>query len=156
MTIKDLMSNDSIYFVHEEKENDKIDKSSKEKEPQKKREDKNEINEIENNKNEKFIHIYKNSEPIKMVTFDMNISLAKLRELIDDNIFENSKFLSEGNEVPMKDEKNIKLFNIIKEEKIYMEDSNSQSVPKNLQKEGEKMKVKEKIPIILKLMIIVK
>lgn len=40
-----------------------------------------------------------------MRMFDINITLSKLRNLIKEKISENSRFLSEGTEVPISDEK---------------------------------------------------
>ena len=42
-----------------------------------------------------------------MGKFDINMTLSTLREIIFEEITENSRFLSEGMAVPMKDEKSI-------------------------------------------------
>jgi len=119
MTIKDLASNNSLYFINEQKEDDqpKMDKKS-----------------------EKFIHIYKNGEAIKMGSFDTKMSLASLRNIMKNNLSEKANFLSEGSEVPINDENTILLEDIIKENKIYIADSNQSKPEKN-----------ENIPIILKI-----
>ena len=99
------------------------------------------------NSSEKLIHIYKNGDVIKMGLFYININLKTLRDLIKDQISVKAKFLSEG--VRVNDEKSIKLYHIIKEDKIYIEESNNKSKSKNRNKEEKKEKI-EKIPIILK------
>ena len=110
MTIKDIVSENSIYFIH--KGNVKRVESKK-KNTLKKKENSNENNENyknnENNekkkfKSERFIHIYKNGEIIKMGSFDININLAILRRLIKDKISEDGRFLSEGVRVPISDD----------------------------------------------------
>lgn len=104
ITVNDIVSDNSIYFINEEKEEFKIEKTSKVEEFQEKKDSKN--NEVQDNKKkEKFIHIYKNGDVIKMRMFDINITLSKLRNLIKEKISENSRFLSEGTEVPISDEK---------------------------------------------------
>ena len=119
ITIKDLACNNSLYFINEQKEDDqpKMDKKS-----------------------EKFIHIYKNGEAIKMGSFDTKMSLASLRNIMKNNLSEKANFLSEGSEVPINDENTILLEDIIKENKIYIADSNQSKPEKN-----------ENIPIILKI-----
>ena len=110
----------------------------------------NENNE-KKNKSERFIHIYKNGEIIIMGSFDININLAILRRLIKDKISEDGRFLSEGVGVPISDENNIKLFNIIKEDKIYIEELNNINKSSIYNKVEEKqIKKIDKIPIILK------
>ena len=119
ITIKDLACNNSLYFINEQKDDDqpKIDKKS-----------------------EKFIHIYKNGEAIKMGSVDTKMSLASLRNIMKNNLSEKANFLSEGSEVPINDENTILLEDIIKENKIYIADSNQSKPEKN-----------ENIPIILKI-----
>ena len=86
-----------------------------------------------------------------MGSFDININLAILRRLIKDKISEDGRFLSEGVGVPISDENNIKLFNIIKEDKIYIEELNNINKSNNYNKVEEKrIKNIDKIPIILK------
>ena len=77
----------------------------------------------------------------------MKMSINSLRESLKNQISDSAKFLSEGIGVPIIDEKNIKLFHIIKENIIYIEDTNQNNIS-NVNKEVPKMK--EKIPIILK------
>ena len=112
---------------------------------------KNSENNEKKNKSERFIHIYKNGEIIKMGSFDININLATLRRLIKDKISEDGRFLSEGVGVPISDENNIKLFNIIKEDKIYIEELNNIN-KSNIYNKVEEKQIKkiDKIPIILK------
>ena len=50
----------------------------------------------------------------------MKMSLHSLRESLKNQISDNAKFLSEGIEVPISDEKNINLFHIMKENIIYI------------------------------------
>ena len=86
-----------------------------------------------------------------MGSFDININLAILRRLIKDKISEDGRFLSEGVGVPISDENNIKLFNIIKEDKIYIEELNNINKSSIYNKVEEKqIKKIDKIPIILK------
>ena len=151
MTIKDLSSENSIYFLSQESNEKEINNFENEKN----NEVKNEKINIKKNVVEKLIHIYKNGDIIKMGKFDINMTLSTLREIIFEEITENSRFLSEGMAVPMKDEKSIILCDIIKEGNIYIEDSNDKIRTKHSnnieEKEDEKEKEKnEKIPIILK------
>ena len=144
MTVKELSTDNSIYFINKEiKNNSEIPKELK---SEKKVENPNEINENNDKKDnsEKFIHIYKNGEVIKMGLFDTKMSLDSLRNLLKNNISNKGKFLSEGMGVPISDEKNIKLFHIIKENIIYIEDTMSTEIKEVPKKE------EEKIPIILK------
>ena len=143
MTIKDIVSENSIYFIHKGNKNNENYKNNKNNE--------NNENNEKKNKSERFIHIYKNGEIIIMGSFDININLAILRRLIKDKISEDGRFLSEGVGVPISDENNIKLFNIIKEDKIYIEELNNINKSNNYNKVEEKrIKNIDKIPIILK------
>lgn len=150
LTIKDLLSKDSIYFINNQSTN--IKNNSKKEE---KTENNSQANTSENSEKKKFIHIYKNGDVIKMTTLDVNNSISSLRELLKDDISENAKFLSEGIGVPYKDEKILSLFHIIKEEKVYIEDedkneSDSPKTSKSSKKDKEKLQIEqEKIPIIL-------
>ena len=139
MTIKDLALENSIYFINQN--NNQKDENTKEENFQNnmKKENLTLDNSGKKDISEKFIHIYRNGEVIKMGLFNINISLSSLRELIKTDISKNARFLSEGIEVPLKDESNIKLYHILKENIIYIEDSI---------KEEKKI---EKIPIILKI-----
>ena len=146
LTIKDILSDNSIYFINKQA----VSKGAKKNEIKNSRAENN-----TNKNNNKFIHIYKNGDAIKMTTVDINDTISSLRELLKDEISEKAKFLSEGIGVPYKDEKMIQLFHIIKEEKIYIEDndikdSDSQSNSKGSKKEQEKLQIQfEKIPIML-------
>ena len=137
MTIKDIASENSIYFINEGKSEDQtlIDE-----EPLENKE----------KKSIKFVHIYKNGDVIKMGDLDTNINLYKLRELIKGLISQKARFLSEGIGVPIDDEKNIKVFNIIKEDKIYIQEE-----PNNISQQHKPVansagQDNEKIPVILK------
>ena len=146
ITVKDIALDNSIYFINEEeKEEPKEEMKSKVKEPKKK--DSKNIEDQDNKKEEKFIHVYKNGDVIKMGMLDINITLSTLRNSLKEKISENSRFLSEGIEVPIGDETSIKLMHIIKEEKIYIEDSNPKSSSKIINKEEKK---EDKIPIVFK------
>lgn len=151
-TIKNILFENSIYFINKQAINETISKNI----------ENEEISDSSNilNKNQKlkdtkkFIHIYKNGEIIKMTTIDVNSNISSLRELLKDEISENSKFLSEGTGVPYKDENHLKIFHIIKDEKIYIEDSDikdcdSQSTYAGSKKEKVQIQF-ETIPIILK------
>ena len=59
-----------------------------------------------------------------MGLFDIKMSLNSLGESLKNQISGNAKFLSEGIGVPISDYKNIKLFHIMKENIIYIEDTN--------------------------------
>ena len=86
MTVKELSTDNSIYFINKEiKNNSEIPKELK---SEKKVENPNEINENNDKKDssEKFIHIYKNGEVIKMGLFDTKMSLDSLRNLLKNNI----------------------------------------------------------------------
>jgi len=149
LTIKDISSDNSIYFIH--KENIKGDDTQEKNNILKIHENSNENNSFDNkNSSEKFIHIFKNGDIIKMGLFDININLEALRNLIKDEISDKARFLSEGIGVPINDEKCIKLYHIIKEDKIFIEESDNKSKSRNFKKEEEKEKI-EKIPIFLKL-----
>ena len=63
-----------------------------------------------------------------MGLFDIKMSLNSLRESLKNQISDNAKFLSEGIGVPISDEKNIKLFHIIKENIIYIEYTNQNNI----------------------------
>ena len=146
LIIKDILSDNSIYFINKQAVSELT----------KKNEIKNSRTENNTNKNNnKFIHIYKNGDVIKMTTVDINGTISSLRELLKDEISEKAKFLSEGIGVPYKDERILQLFHIIKEEKIYIEDndikdSDSQSNSRGSKKEQEKLQIQfEKIPIML-------
>lgn len=144
MTVKELSTDNSIYFINKEiKDNSEKPKELK---IEKKVEYPNETNENNDKKasSEKFIHIYKNGEVIKIGLFDTKMSLDSLRNLLKNDISNKGKFLSEGMGVPIGDEKNIKLFRVIKENIIYIEDTMSSEIKEVPKKE------EEKIPIILK------
>ena len=88
-----------------------------------------------------------------MTDIDINSNISSLRELLKDEISEKAKFLSEGIGVPYKDEKQLKLLHIIKEEKIYIEDNDikdfdSQSTYSRTKKGKDQIQF-EKIAIIL-------
>jgi hypothetical protein len=101
----------------------------------------NENNSFDNkNSSEKLIHIFKNGNIIKMGLFDININLETLRNLIKDKMSDKARFLSEGFGVPINDEKCIKLYHIIKEDKIFIEESDNKSKSRNFKKEEEKEK----------------
>ena len=103
----------------------------------------------ENKETNKFIHIYKNGEPIKMGLIDINQNISSLREYLKDLISEKAKFLSEGSPVPLKDEKSIPMIYIIKEEKIYIEDNeDTQSLSESSTKEKKKVQNKAEKKII--------
>ena len=147
-SIKDLLNNNSIYFINQEL------KTKNESKQMEKNEENSNINDI-SNKNKKFIHIYKNGDIIKMTQLDVNNSISSLRELLNDEISNNAKFLSEGVGVPIKDEKSLSLSLIIKEEKIYIEDndknySDNQSNSGSSKKGQEKIPIENKIPITLR------
>jgi len=149
MTIKDISSDNSIYFIH--KENIKGDDIKEKNNTLKIKENSNENNSFDNkNSSEKLIHIFKNGDVIKMGLFDININLEALRNLIKDKISDKARFLSEGVGVPINDEKCIKLYHIIKEDKIYIEESDNKTKSRNFKKEEEKEKI-EKMTIFLKL-----
>lgn len=141
-TIKELLSQNSIYFVNHQQKT----------EPNNSHKEKNN----KNKENEKFIHIYKNGDIIKMTLLDLNNKISTLRELLKEEISDKAKFLSEGVGVPIKDEQNLSLLHIIKEDKIYIEennkkDSDSDSNTVISKKEQEKIQIQQdKIPIILK------
>ena len=144
MTIKDLSTEKSIYLFsqifHEiGKEKDNSDKKKEEKLIKK--------NDIQ----EKLIHISRNGNIIKVGKFDINMDLSDLRELINEDISENSRFLSEGIEVPLKDENSIKVSDILKENKIYIEDIGQKKVKNNKKEEQIENKESEKTVITLKL-----
>ena len=146
LTIKDISSDNSIYFIH--KENIKGENTQEKNNTLKIKENSNENNSFDNkNSSEKLIHIFKNGNIIKMGLFDININLETLRNLIKDKISDKNIFLSEGFGVPINDEKCIKLFHIIKGDKIYIEELDNKSKSKNFKKEEEI----EKMPIFLKL-----
>lgn len=107
MTIKDLSSDNSIFFI---------------------KEDPIVINDPLNPKEEKenFIHVNKNGEVIRMGYFDLKMDLSEIRELIDEDISIEERFLSKGIPVPLKDEKFILLKNIIKDNTVYITNQNSQ------------------------------
>lgn len=139
MTVKELSTDNSIYFINKEiKDNSEKPKELK---SEKKVEYPNETNENNDKKDssEKFIHIYKNGEVIKMGLFDTKMSLDSLRNLLKNDISNKGKFLSEGMGVPIGDEKNIKLFHIIKENIIYIEDTMSNEIKEVPKKEEEKI-----------------
>ena len=148
--IKDLLNEDSIYFINQQIET-KNNSKKKEKENEKNGTNKNDSS----NENKKFIHIYKNGDIIKMAKLDLNSSISSLRELLKDEISDKAKFLSEGIGVPIKDEKSLSLSLITKEEKIYIEDndkndSDGRSDSGSSKKGQEKIQIQNKITITLK------
>ena len=160
MQIKDVLDGDSIYFLNTQTLNKKdnikkktqetVEKSDDE-EYEEKKNKKGKENK-ENKEKNKFIHIYKNGEPIKMGLININQNISSLREYLKDLISEKAKFLSEGSPVPLKDEKSIPMIYIIKEEKIYIEDNeDTQSLSESSTKEKKKVqnKAEKKIPIIM-------
>ena len=83
ITVKDIALDNSIYFINEEeKEEPKEEMKSKVKEPKKKKDSKN-IEDQDNEKEEKFIHVYKNGDIIKMGMLDINITLSILRKALN-------------------------------------------------------------------------
>ena len=158
MQIKDVLDGDSIYFLNTQTLNKKdnikkktqetVEKSDDE-EYEEKKNKKGKENK-ENKEKNKFIHIYKNGEPIKMGLIDINQNISSLREYLKDLISEKAKFLSEGSPVPLKDEKSIPMIYIIKEEKIYIEDNeDTQSLSESSTKEKKKFKIKQKKKFLL-------
>jgi len=142
-TIKELLSKDSVYFVNHQPKTEPNNSDKKENH--------------KNKENEKFVHIYKNGDIIKMTLLDLNSKISTLRELLKDEISDKAKFLSEGIGVPIKDEPNLSLLHIIKEEKIYIEENNkkdSDDDKKTVISKEDQQKIQiqqDKIPIILKL-----
>lgn len=143
LTIKDLLLEDSIYFINK----DNIKKSNSKKQEKIENEKTNISEEVQKTKeDEKFVHIYKNGDVIKMTIVDINSKLSSLREILKDEISEKAKFLSEGVGVPYKDEKILSLFHIIKEDKIYIEDNDKKESDSQSFSSNSKQK---KVPIIL-------
>ena len=149
MTVKELSTENSIYFINNKGKGNSKKQNDNEIEKKEEKQNTQVSHNIEKqNSSEKFIHIYKNGDIVKMGLYDIKMSLNSLRESLKNQISDNAKFLSEGIGVPISDEKNIKLFHIIKENIIYIEDTNQYNMS-SVNKEVPK-KVQEKIPIILK------
>ncbi len=105
--IKDLLNEDSIYFINQQIKT-KNDSKKKEKEKEKKNPNSNNSNKNDSsNENKKLIHIFKNGDILRMINLDLNSSISSLRELLKDEISDKAKFLSEGIGVPIDDEKSI-------------------------------------------------
>ena len=141
--IKDLLNKDSIYFINQQIET---------KQTEKEKEIPNSNSNDSSNKIKKFIHIYKNGDIIKMAQLDVNSTISSLRELLKDEISDKAKFLSEGDGMPIKDEKKLPLSLIIKEEKIYIEENDKKDFD-DQSNSGSSKKGQEKIPIQNKIAI---
>ena len=115
MTIKDLSSDNSIFFIKEG--NPEINGP-------------NVPDSRINPDDENFIHVNKNGEVIKMGNFDLKMNLSSFRDLINEEIsIDEERFLSKGILVPLKDEKFILLKNIIKDNTVYITNQKSSFIP---------------------------